>query len=251
MNLNLIGKNALVTGSSKGIGKAIAKGLHAEGCNIMLNGRNISELKKTVEDLGERVSFFIADVTVPQDCRSLVDAMIDRWGSLDVLVCNVGSGKSVKPGEENLEEWKNVFNKNLFSTTNMVEAATKELAKSHGSIVCISSISGIEVTGAPVTYSASKAALNAYVKGIARSLAQQGIRINAIAPGNVLFEGSVWEKKLSENPTFVQNLLKNEVALNRFGSPEEIANFVTFLASPLATFATGTMFVLDGGQLRS
>ena len=174
-----------------------------------------------------------------------------QWGKIDVLVCNVGSGSSVKPGDENLEEWKKNFDKNFFATTNMIESASDSLAITRGSIVCISSIAGIEIIGAPLTYSAAKSALNLYVRGISRPLAKRGIRINAVAPGNILFKGSVWDKQLSENEFSVTDMLKNKVALGRLGLPEEIANFVIFLASNLASFATGTVYVVDGGQLQS
>jgi len=251
MNLGLAGKIVLVTGSSKGIGKSIAKTLLDEGCKVMLNGRNSSTLELTSKDLGENTSYSVADVTDPTACESLVNTVINKWGTLDVLVCNVGNGTSVRPGEETFEEWKRVFDLNLTSTTNMVKAATKVLAKTRGSIVCISSISGIEITNAPVTYSVAKAALNAYVRGISRHLANHGIRINAVAPGNILFKGSIWEKKLSENPSLVKQMLENEVTLHRLGAPEEIADVVAFLASPRAAFVTGAIYVVDGGQIRS
>lgn len=251
MNLDLVGKIALVTGSSKGIGKSIAKTLLDEGCKVMLNGRNNSTLEIANKDLGDNTAYCIADVTNPTDCELLINAVIEKWGKLDILVCNVGSGTSVRPGKENSEEWKRILNLNLTSTTNMVESATKELAKTHGSIVCISSIAGMDVTNAPVTYSVAKSALNAYVHGISRPLANYGIRINAVAPGNILFKGSIWERKLSEDPSLVKKMLETEVALNRLGTPEEIANVVVFLSSSKAAFVTGGIYVVDGGQVRS
>ncbi len=249
MDLNLKGKTALITGSSKGIGKAIARSLHDEGCNVVLNSRNTAELNNVVKDF-KNASCFTADVTNPESCASLVKHALEKWDHLDILVCNVGSGSSIPPGDENISEWKRVFDINFHSATNMVEAAKEALSKTRGTIVCISSIAGLEVLGAPITYSVSKAALNSYVKSISKPLAKQGIRINAVAPGNIFFEGSVWEKKLSENPDGVRKMLDEQVALRRFGQPEEIADFVTFLTSR-CTFATGEVFVLDGGQLRS
>jgi 3-oxoacyl-[acyl-carrier protein] reductase len=118
-------------------------------------------------------------------------------------------------------------------------------------IVCVSSICGLAALGAPVTYSAAKAALNATVRGLARPLAQKGIRINAVAPGNILFEGGTWARKLAENKAGVEDMLAREVPLRRLGKPDEIADVVGFLASPRAAFITGTVIVADGGQLRA
>ena len=250
MDLGFTGKTALVTGSSRGIGLAIAKVLHQEGCYVALNARHEKEIASITANWVERVSFHVADVTQPEQCHRLINAVEREWGALDLLVCNVGSGASVPPGQETPEEWQRVINLNLFATTNMVEAARKLLTASGGSIVCISSICGLETLGAPVTYSAAKAALNSYVKGIARPLAQQGIRINAIAPGNILAKGGTWERKLQENPTGVQTMLEREVALQRLGKPEEIASFTAFLLSTKASFATGAIYVVDGGQIR-
>ena len=250
MDLNLKGKTALITGSSKGIGKEIARLLHDEGCNIVLNSRNDDELKNTVKNF-TNVSYFAADVTNPESCKNLIKHVIEKWGHLDILVCNVGNSSSVPPGNENILEWNRVFENNFYSTTNIVEVAKNELSKTHGSIVCISSITGIEALGAPITYSVAKSALNSYVKNISKPFAKLGIRINVVAPGNILFEGSVWEKKLSENLFNIENMLKNNVALQRFGKPEEIANFVVFLCSQKSSFTTGALFVVDGGQIRS
>lgn len=251
MDLELAGKTALVTGSSRGLGKAIAQALHREGCNIVLNGRDSVATERAAREIGKRAVAVAADVTDPKSCRDLVTKTEQCFGHIDVLVCNVGSGHSVPPGQENPAEWRRVLDINLASATNMVEAATDSLACQRGTIVCISSICGIEALGAPVTYSAAKAALNAYVRGIARPLGRHGIRINAIAPGNLIFEGSVWEKKFAENEAAVEEMLQREVALRRLGTPEEIADFVLFLASPRSAFATGAVYIVDGGQTRS
>lgn len=251
MDLGLADKIALITGSSRGLGQAIAAALHREGCLVVLNGRDREALGQVAQSLGNNVRAIPADVRDPDECRRLISDVERHVGRLDVMVCNVGSGASVPPGQETAAEWRRVLDMNLATVTNMVEAATDLLARSRGVIACISSICGIEALGAPVTYSAAKAALNAYVRGIARPLGERGIRINAIAPGNLLFEGSVWERRLAETPAAVRSMLEREVALKRLGKPEEIADWVAFLASPRAAFSTGAIFVVDGGQLRS
>ncbi len=251
MDLELKNKVILVTGSSQGIGFAIAKRLYDEGASLILNGKNQTKLKKAAEKIGDRVDFVVADVTDQQQCKKIIEQIQMQFGRLDILVCNVGSGASVKPGAETADEWQRMMKINLSSTTNMVEAAKGLLGVSKGSIVCISSICGHEViSGAPVTYSAAKAALNAYIKGIARPLGEQGIRINAVSPGNILFDGSVWEKKLTEDESKVKEMLNKEVALKRLGKVSEIADFVAFLVSPKAAFSTGAVYVIDGGQVR-
>ncbi|MEM7065949.1 MAG: SDR family NAD(P)-dependent oxidoreductase [Cyanobacteria bacterium P01_B01_bin.77] len=248
MELELKGKTALVTGSGRGIGLAIAWALHSEGCNIALNSRSKPSLQAISSDWGERTSIHVADVTQPDACRKLVHSVVDRWGGLDILVCNVGSGASVPPGQETSNEWQRVFDLNLFSTTNMVEVA-RSVLQPNGVILCVSSICGLETLGAPVTYSAAKAALNHYVSGIARPLAKDGIRIVAIAPGNILTEDGVWQRKLKENKTAVEDMLTTEVALKRLGKPEEVADVARFLVSDRASFITGTVIVVDGGQV--
>jgi 3-oxoacyl-[acyl-carrier protein] reductase len=251
MQLELSGKKALVTGSSKGIGRAIAEALRSEGCKVALNGRNPSDLATTIAELSGTIGV-VGDVTNLDDARRVVSEVIKSFGQLDILVCNVGSGRSVPPGEETAKEWQRMFAVNLWSTTNSVEAARDALTASKGVIVCVSSICGLEVIpGAPVAYSAAKAALHAYVRGIARPLAKQGVRINAVAPGNILFDGSVWSSKLAENKEAVKVLLERDVALGCLGAPCDVANLVTFLASPRAGFSTGSIWALDGGQVHS
>lgn len=253
MDLQLHGKSVLVTGSSKGIGRAIAEAFLAEGADVVFNGRNPDVLEHVVatQCRGNAIAV-CADVCQADQANFLVDQVISAFGRLDVLICNVGSGRSVPPGTETYEEWHRVFEINLWSATNMVQASRKALALSRGVIVCISSICGQEVIpGAPLTYSAAKSALNSYVRGIARPLGEDGVRINAIAPGNILFDGSVWERKLIENADEVEKFLVRDVALAKMGTPQDVANLALWLTSSAASFCTGNIFVSDGGQIHS
>lgn len=247
------GKSVLVTGSSRGIGRAIAETFLAEGAQVAFNGRDADALENVVAaQATDRAVAVIGDVSVPEQARDVLAQVLLAFGKLDVLVCNVGSGRSVPPGAESYAEWQRAFAMNLWSTTNMVEVSRQALASSAGAIVCISSICGQEmVPGAPVTYSAAKAALNAYVRGIARPLGREGVRINAVAPGNVLFEGSVWQRKLVEDADAVGQMLSRDVALGRLGTPQDVARLALWLASSAASFCTGGVFVADGGQVRS
>ena len=251
MDFNLTGKAALVTGSSRGIGLVIAKTLLDEGCRVALNSRNQVELNRVADKLPGTIAV-AGDVTKISEANSVVSDVRNSFGKIDILVCNVGSGKSVTPGEETPAEWQRIFELNLWSATNTVAAAQEVLVESKGVIVCISSICGLEViSGAPITYSAAKAALNAFVRGMSRPLGKQGIRINAIAPGNILFEGSVWSGKMRDSSEEIRTMLEQNVALSRFGTPKEIANLVVYLASDIASFATGGIWTLDGGQVNS
>jgi len=249
MQLDLSEKVALVTGSSKGIGWVIAQTLHAEGCRVALNARNSLDLAAASAQLTGAIGV-TGDVTRPAEARQVVNEVLSTFGRLDILVCNVGGGRSVSPGNETAEEWQRVFALNLWSATNSVEAALDALTISKGVIVCVSSICGLEVIpGAPITYSSAKAALHAYVRGIARPLGKQGVRINAVAPGNILFDGSVWSRKLTEDVPAVQTMLAKDVALGILGTPVDVANLVAYLASPRSSFASGSVWTLDGGQV--
>ena len=250
MDLELNKKIALVTGSSSGIGLGIAKKLCDEGCFVILNARHEKNLKNSTKKLGKQATFLKADVTDPEKCRSLVEKIIKKYGKLDILICNVGNGTSKQPGKETIDEWQKMFEINFLSAVNTIKYAEKYLSKSKGVIVCISSIAGIDRTGAPLPYSIAKAAINMYVKGISKYLASQEVRINAVAPGNIMFDGSIWEKKMKKNPNRVKKILTEEVSLKRFGSPDEIGNLVTFLVSPVSSFITGQIIIADGGQVR-
>ncbi len=248
---DLVGRSALVTGSSRGVGRGIAERLAASGCRVAVNGRDHQAVAKVVSVLDGSVPI-TGDVSTPEGASTVVAEAVAVLGGLDVLVCNVGGGRSVPPGEETPDEWQRVFALNLWSTTNTVQAARTALAVSSGSVVCISSICGLEaIRGAPVTYSAAKSALHAYVRGIAWPLGEDGVRINAIAVGNVLFDGSVWSEQLALKGDEVTSMLKTQVALGRFGVPNDVADLVAFLASDRSGFATGAVWALDGGQVHS
>jgi len=253
MKLGLEDRVALVTGASRGIGLAIAAALAAEGAKVALAARGTEALNAARAAISGQSSIHIADVTDPAAAAALVQDVERQWGRLDVLVCNVGSGASVPPGKETAAEWSRLMDLNFFASTNTIEAARPLMARGSGdrSIICISSIAGMAALGAPVTYYAAKAALNATVRGLARPLALDGIRINAVAPGNILAADGTWARKLAENRAAVEDMLAREVALRRLGKPEEIADLVAFLASPRAAFITGSVMVADGGQLRS
>jgi 3-oxoacyl-[acyl-carrier protein] reductase len=251
MNLELTGKTAVVTGASRGIGLSVARLLSQEGCHVVLNARDEKGLTRAAQEIEGPVSLVAGDVTAAGVAEKIVAAAHNVASRLDILVCNVGSGRSAPPGEENSDDWEEMLSLNLHATTKMVGASEDALSAFDGAIVCISSICGLEVLGAPVPYAAAKAALNAWVKNAARPLARRGIRVNAVAPGNILFDGSVWERKMASDNDAVQAMLRRDVALARLGQPEEIANAVAFLASPRSAFTTGSILVVDGGQTRS
>lgn len=252
MELNLNRKNVLITGSSKGIGFGIAQAFLDEGANVMVNARGGIDVSSFRLKHQDQLFVAQADVTTPDGIQVIFKLISEVFkNKIDVIVCNVGSGKSVPAGTEKVDDWRNSFEINFFSTTNTIEGLKKFVTPKSGSILCISSICGLEALGAPLTYSAAKAALNSYVIGLSKVLAKDGIRINAIAPGNILFAGSTWEQKLKDNEKAVKEMLYREVALNQLGSVEDVSNLALFLSSEKAKFITGSIVVVDGGQVRA
>jgi 3-oxoacyl-[acyl-carrier protein] reductase len=251
MDLGLSGKVAVITGSSRGIGFCIAETLGKEGCRVILNGRNSDSLKNASSQIAYS-EFVVGDVCTQVGAKDVINRSFEIYKRIDILVCNVGSGASVPPGQEQEEEWLRVLGLNLLATTNAVAAARPYLAIRGGVVLCISSICGsAAIDGAPITYSASKSALNSFVRGASRYLAKESVRINALAPGNIIFDGSSWSRKLKDSPEKISIMLEHEVPLRRFGTVQEVADMTTFLCSERASFATGALFVLDGGQLRN
>jgi 3-oxoacyl-[acyl-carrier protein] reductase len=257
MDLSLSGKVCLVTGSSRGIGYAIAESLLAEGARVVLNARNEAALETAANSLGETHSRanilpVAADLSDPNQAARLVETTVEYWEQIDCLVANVGSGKSSPGWKIDREIWNSVFDANLWPTTDLLPASIQQMSlQQRGSIVVIGSIAGVESLPAPLAYSAAKAALLNYTKNLSRQIASSGIRINYVAPGNVLFPGGSWERHLSQRGEEVMNYIRTEVPMARFGDPKEIADVVTFLLSDRASFVTGACVVVDGGQSHS
>lgn len=252
MDLELGGKVVLISGGSRGIGAGVAEAFVREGARVAIMGRTSQPLDSMKQLLGMSCSTYVGDAVEPCSAAMTVAAVEKEHGSIDVLVTCVGSGASVPPGCETRDEWQRVFGINLLSATNMVEATIPMLRRSApASIVCISSICGVESLGAPVTYSAAKAALIMAVKGWSRAFSRIGVRINAVSPGNVFVQDGTWDRKLRNDPKAVEAMLATEVPIGRFGTPAEIASAVLFLASPRASFITGANLVADGGQTQS
>jgi len=241
-------KNILVTGSSRGIGLAIAQKLLHEGNNVVLNGRNKKTLLK-IKKKNLLFDYVVGDFSFPKQSKSIIRKTVKILGKIDVLVCNIGESKSCQPNQETYKEWKKMFDQNFFTATNAIEDSKKELIRSKGSIVCISSGAGNKfIKGAPITYSTAKAALTFYGKCLAYYLGTYGVRLNIIAPGNTMFKGSTWDKKIKKNKSKVKKLIKDTVPLNRFVTTEEIADLVNYLISDKAKFVNGSVFTIDGGQ---
>lgn len=255
MNLGLENKKVFVSASSRGIGKAIARSFVTEGAHVTINGRDEARLKETVGEIGgdsSSVDFFVGDLTDPQIPRKLAEDFMARHGVPDVLIANFGNGKPKDPNGLAQEEWQRFFEVNVYSALNLVGAFLPGMkGKKTGSIVLISSIAGIERTTAPIGYAAAKNSLLMVVKNMSVSLAQHGIRINAVVPGNIFFAGGRWDEIVSADPDIRINYIEKDVPMKRFGTPEEVATAVTFLASPVSSFTTGTHLIIDGGETKT
>jgi len=252
MNLGLKGKKALITGGSRGIGAAIAKRLLIEEADVVIVSRGSKQLLKTETDLkrsfgDSRIYAEICDCTRSDSLLELRSRVKDRFGNLNIVIANIGNGTSVSDPLPDDHQWKKTWEVNFESALHTARTFLPMLQESKGCLLFVSSITAMEAFGAPVDYSTAKTAVAALAKNMARKLASE-VRVNVIAPGNVLVGGGSWEKKIENNPDMVKKIIKSTVPMNRFGTPEEIADAATFLCSERASFITGSLLVVDGGQ---
>jgi 3-oxoacyl-[acyl-carrier protein] reductase len=245
MDLGLKGLNAVVTGGTKGIGRAIVDTLAAEGANVSFCARHADEVEQAaaaVAASGVKTMGRALDVADGAALKTWVEDTAAQWGGVDIVVANV-SALAIGNDEAS---WRQEFDVDMMGTVRLVNAAMPSLERSkHASIVTISSVSGREIDFAAGPYGAFKAAIIHYTQGLAYHLAGKGIRANSVSPGNTYFEGGVWQQIERGNP----ELYKMALGLNptgRMGTPQEMANAAVFLASPAASFVSGTNLVVDG-----
>jgi 3-oxoacyl-[acyl-carrier protein] reductase len=255
MDLELSKRNFIVTGSTRGIGRGIAERLLTEGARVAITGRDTTCLAETCSELEERFSGCVVpvcgDLTTPQAVELLAEAVDREWGELHGVVANVGGVRPSESWNVDRDTWEWFFDANFLTATMMMPRFVPYLVRSRGAIVVIGSIAGLEDVGAPLPYSSSKAALSMYTKGLARQLGPDNVRVNMVAPGNIIFPGGNWDNRLRNDEGAVTTMLEAKVPLRRFGTPAEIADTTAFLLSPRSSFTTGACLVVDGGQTES
>ena len=257
VDLGLTDKVAIVTGSSRGLGLAAAKSLVAEGCNVCLCARTESGLKLAEKEVAQhaaspgQVFAVAADLSEARGAQTVVDAAVARFGGLDVLVNNVGLGRGAELLDTTDEEWQEAIDQTLFPAIRVSRLAVPHMKqRGGGSIVIVASIFGREA-GGRMTYNVVKAAEISLAKSLAQQLATSNIRVNSVSPGSLLFEGGSWWKRQQADPEGIADFVKREIPFGRFGKPEEVGDVIAFLASPRASWISGTSIVVDGCQSRA
>ena len=257
MELNLLDKVAVVTGSSRGLGLAAARALVAEGCRVCICARGaerLSEAAVEVDAAARRPNMVLAvqaDVSTAAGVDLVIARTVETFGRLDVLVNNVGRAGGAGLLDTSDAEWQAAFDETLFPAIRASRAAVPHMREAGGgSIVMIASIYGREA-GGRMTYNAVKAAEVSLAKALAQQLAPLNIRVNSVAPGSILFPGGSWHKRQQSDPEGIADFVKRELPFGRFGRPEEVGAVVAFLASARASWVSGASIVVDGCQSRS
>ena len=252
MQLDLEGKRCLVSGASRGIGRAIALSLAREGARVAAVARGEQDLAALLPELhaagGGPHATIIADVLRADGATFAVESCAALLGGIDVVVANVGKSFARDAHDMTDEDFARSLDMNLWTTMRVAQRAVPHLqASGGGAIVMISSIWGREAGGAP-GYNVAKAGVIALAKALAHDYARDNIRVNAVAPGSILFPGGGWDKRVQADPAGMAEWIKRELPFGRFGAPEEVADVVTFLASARAKWITGACIPVDGGQ---
>lgn len=250
MDLGLRGKVVVVTGGSKGIGKGIAASFLQEGAKVAIIARNQASLEEAKAELGS-VSLYQADVTNQDQRKKVFDAIIKDFKQIDILINNAGGSNGSTIAETDLALFEEAMQLNFFSAvecSKLVLPIMKE--KKSGVIINISSVFGRESGGKP-TYNSAKAAMISFTKSMADEVIKDGIRVNGVAPGSILHPTGNWQRRLEENPEKIEKFIQDEIPAGRFGTVEEIANVVLFLASEKASWVVGATVNVDGGQSKA
>jgi 3-oxoacyl-[acyl-carrier protein] reductase len=257
LNLHLTDAVAIVTGSSRGLGLAAAGALVEEGARVTICARGADALDRAAAELtaaagrSDAVLAVQADVATGDGAAAVVSRTVERFGRLDILVNNVGKAGGGDIVSTPDAEWQSALDQTLFPAIRMSRLAVPEIRRAGGgAIVMIASIWGRE-SGGRMTYNAVKAAEISLAKAMAQQLAKDGIRVNSVAPGSILFEGGSWWKRQQEDPAGIAEFIKRELPFGRFGKADEVGALVAFLASPRASWISGACITVDGGQSRS